>query len=191
MVLGLLSLAAIPTAIGTAEAVSHKNKVEQDAKRDARFAIDVFCDAQSRKRSQVHRKTIILKDSKMYVGEPQDGYPFAGFYIHYPDERKILGLVSIVSDEPPMMNWIYVDKNTLEVKYGNRTASREHIVGPWDWTDDEVGLTLEGEERFVAVEERENVWAVYYDRGDDYENLPKKKRILDISLERRLLPKDD
>ena len=87
-----------------------------------------------------------------------------------------------------MMNWIYVDKNTLEVKYGNRTASREHVVGPWDWTEDEVGLTLEGEERFVAVEEKENVWAVYYDRYDDYKSLPEKKRILDISLERKLLP---
>lgn len=124
----------------------------------------------------------------MYVGERQAGYPFSGFYIHYPDERKVLGLVSMISDDPPMMNWIYVDKNTLEVKYGNRTASREHVVGPWDWTEDEVGLTLEGEERFVAVEEKENVWAVYYDRYDDYKSLPEKKRILDISLERKLLP---
>lgn len=127
----------------------------------------------------------------MYIGEPQDGYPFAGFYIHYPDENKVMGLVSMVSDDPPMMNWIYVDRNTLEVKYGNRTASREHVVGPWDWTEDEVGVTLEGEERFVAVEEQENVWAVYYDRNEDYKSLPEKKRILDVSLERRLLPKED
>ena len=132
----------------------------------------------------------------MYVVNPQAsedqrGYPFAGFYIHFPDERKALGLVSMVSDDPPMMNWIYADKNTLEVKYGNRTASHEHVVVPWDWTEDEIGLVLEGEERFVAVEEKENVWAVYYDRNEDYKGLPEKKRILDISLERRLLPKED
>ncbi len=132
----------------------------------------------------------------MYVGnrpgssDDPGGYPFAGFYIHYPDERKHLGLVSMVSDDPPMMNWLYVDKNTLEAKYGNRSASIEHVVGPWDWTEDEVGITLEGHERFVAVEEKPDVWAIYFDRHDDGEGLPANKRILDVSLERRLLPQE-
>lgn len=124
---------------------------------------------------------------QMYVGDRSDGYPFEGFYIHYPNDDKPLGLVSMVSDDPPAMNWIYVDKNTMEVKYGNRTASIEHIVGPWDWTEDELGVTLEGEERFVAVEEKENVWAVYYDRNDDGKSLPAKRRVLDVSLERRMV----
>ena len=126
----------------------------------------------------------------MYIRSQSDtaGYPFAGFYIHYPNDDKPLGLVSMVSDDPPMMNWIYVDKATLEVKYGNRTASLPHIVGEWDWTDDELGLTLEGHERFVAIEEARNVWAVYFDRTGELSGLPKDKRTLDISLERRLLP---
>ena len=135
----------------------------------------------------------------MYVGQTgvsspspssDQGHPFEGFYFHFPDGSKPLGLVSMVSQDPPTMNWIYVDRDTLEVKYGNRSTSRDHIVGPWDWTDDddELGLTLEDHERFVAVEERSGVWAVYFDRADDYTGLPRKKRILDISLERRLLP---
>lgn len=66
MVLGLLSLAAIPTAIGTAEAISQKKKVDLDVKRDAKFTIDVYCEAKSRKRSQLHGKTIILKDDKVH-----------------------------------------------------------------------------------------------------------------------------
>ena len=135
----------------------------------------------------------------MYVGQAgvcspssssDQGHPFEGFYFHFPDGSKPLGLVSMVSQDPPTMNWIYVDRDTLEVKYGNRSKSREQIVGPWDWTDDELGLTLEDHERFVAVEERPGVWAVYFDRADDYGGLPRKKRVLDISLERRILPQE-
>ena len=83
------------------------------------------------------------------------------------------------------MNWLYVDRHTLEVKYGNRTQSLAHIVGPWDWTKDEEGILLEDQEAFVAVEEKEDVWAIYYDRDGGCAGLPKDKRILEISLERK------
>lgn len=211
MVLGLLTLAAIPTTIGTAEAIKQSTRAKLEAKRDAKFTLEVYCDANSRKRDQVHGKQIVLRNNKvctllppfpdvkslrptcpqlkLHIGTSKDGYPFEGFYIHYPNDDKPLGLVSMVSDDPPMMNWIYADKNTLELKYGNRTASIEHVVGPWDWAEDEVGLTLEGAERLVAVEERKDVWAVYYDRNDDGKGLPQGKRVLDISLDRKLVAK--
>lgn len=90
-----------------------------------------------------------------------------------------------------MLNWIYVDKDTLELKYGTRAHSREHHVGPWDWTDDEVGLTFEGWEGFVAVEEEKGKWALYFDRGDDgLKSLKGKRRVLGCSLERKLLEKE-
>ena len=95
-----------------------------------------------------------------------------------------------------MLNWIYVDNTTLELKYGNRTASIQHIVGEWDWTEDEAGLTLEGWEGFVAVEEEEKDglrWALYFDRDDD--KLGKGKRVqwrevLECCLERRVLSEE-
>lgn len=96
----------------------------------------------------------------------------------------------------PKLNWIYVDKDTMEVKYGSRKEAKEHIIGPWDWTeDDEQGLTLDGEERMVAVEEERGGfgWAVYWDPEDDrlkgYE-VGEKKRVLRCSLERRLVSHD-
>jgi len=63
-------------------------------------------------------------------------HALTAFYIAYPDDERArtLGLVSTIADDPPMLNWIYVDERTLELKYGNRTRSREHHVGPWDWT---------------------------------------------------------
>lgn len=112
------------------------------------------------------------------------------FYVQYPDEGReaTRGLVSTIADDPPMLNWIYVDKDTMELKYGNRTQSREHHVGPWDWTEDEVGLTIEGWEGFVAVEDEAGEWAVYYDRQDNrLKGLVPEKKVLQISLERTLL----
>jgi hypothetical protein len=118
----------------------------------------------------------------------------------YPDEDRSppeRGLVSTISNDPPMLNWIYCDKNTLELKYGNRTGSIQHIVGPWDWTEDEAGIMLEDWEGFVAVEEEEKEdglkWAIYYDKYDDDLANGRKvngKKRLQFSLERRVLPEE-
>ncbi|KAL1612656.1 hypothetical protein SLS60_000885 [Paraconiothyrium brasiliense] len=138
-------------------------------------------------------------------------HPFTGFYLPFPTEDlpydtrpipapPILGLVSTVpfdaicrtKPEKPKLNWIYADRKTRELRYGPRVEAREHVVGPWDWTeDDEQGLTLNGEECLVAVEEEEGGygWAVYWDEEDDRlkgYGMAKKHRVLRCSLERRL-----
>ena len=135
----------------------------------------------------------------MSNGPGDDPHPFTGFYIMYPDDDRDpaqRGLVSTISVDPPVLNWIYCDKDTSELRYGNRTTSLEHVVGPWDWTDDEdhEGVLLEEWEGFVAVEEKPTKdglkWAVYFDRWDDDLNAGKKvagKDRLQISLERRCL----
>lgn len=127
-------------------------------------------------------------------------HPFTGFYIMYPDDDRSppeRGLVSTISVDPPMLNWIYVDKDKLELRYGNRTASIQHVIGPWDWTEDESGVILEDWEGWVAVEEEEREdglkWALYYDRYDDDLGGGRKangKRRLQCSLERRVLPEE-
>ncbi len=89
---------------------------------------------------------------KVWIDDPdptkrkKPGFSVQAFYIQYPDDEReaTRGLVSPIADDPPLLNWIYVDKNSLELKYGNRTQSREHHVGPCDWTDDESVLTIEG-----------------------------------------------
>jgi hypothetical protein len=131
---------------------------------------------------------------KVYIssnkGKPS--YMAKAFYIEYPDEERKpapMGLVSQVQDDPPMLNWIYVDKNTFELKYGNRTQSREHRVGPWDWTKpDEVGVTFEGWEGFMAVQDPEGEWQVFFDRNDDglQGKLGKRRKRLELSLERHI-----
>lgn len=116
-----------------------------------------------------------------------------------------LGLVSQVQDDPPLLNWIYVDKATMEVRYGNRSESREHRVGPWDWTEDDAedevapaeankGVTFEGWEGFTAVEEPQSrEWQVYFDKNDDGLKgyVGRERRKLQISLERAMVAQEE
>jgi len=94
-------------------------------------------------------------------------------------------------DDPPQLNWIYVDQDTHEVKYGDRVESEPHIVGPWDCTKLDRRITLEGWEGFLAVRESAGNWALYFDRNDD--NLkdiisPKKRRV-EVELTRKEMRK--
>jgi len=101
-----------------------------------------------------------------------------------------LGLVSQVQDDPPLLNWIYVDKDTMELKYGNKTASIEHHVGPWDWTEDEDRITFDEMEAFTAVEDPvTRRWQIYFDMdGDGLKRfVPEGRRRLQVSLERALI----
>ncbi|PVI06747.1 hypothetical protein DM02DRAFT_609546, partial [Periconia macrospinosa] len=231
MVLDLLALTAIPTAIGASEAVHQQQILDDEAEsehRQAPFYLDVYCNAKSSKRDEVHGAMVILRDGKLKLWPkdrntnlPKKGpnddsppHPFTGFYLPFPTSDlphrpipapPILGLVSTIpptrsasssdSTRPkkPKLNWIYADEETCELRYGPRAEARHHTVGHWDWTeDDEQGLTLDGEECLVAVEEEEGGygWAVYLDREDDRlkgVGIGREKRVLRCSLERRLV----
>lgn len=88
-----------------------------------------------------------------------------------------------------MLNWIYVDKNTYEVKYGVRAEAeaQEHLTGPFDCTRQDRRMTLEGWEGFAAVEEFPGIWALYFDRDDDglVTKVPMGTRVLEVELTRR------
>ena len=202
MVIGLLTLAAIPTTIGVAEGVNAEDKENDadtssgtDAERMRKFNLECYCESNSRKAREIHGGKIVLRNDKIYI-EPQSsskGHTFEGFYISYPDPDRPrpppLGLVSSIASDPPTLNWIYVDKSTRELKYGNRTQSRAHIVGSWGWDAGEEGgpggLTLEGEERAVAVETQAG-WEVRWE-DENGEIDVTGKRNLTVSLERKIL----
>lgn len=90
------------------------------------------------------------------------------------------------------MNWIYVDKDTMELKYGNKTASIAHNVGPWDWTKDKDGIVFDNEDSlFTAVADPvTKKWQIYYDiDADDLQKyVPKGRQQLQIGLLRTLIP---
>lgn len=120
---------------------------------------------------------------------PSIDHPFAGYFLPFPEQnwgRKGEGLVSTISDEPPQLNWIYVDQDTYEIKYGNRIEAEPHFVGPWDCTRIDKRLTMEGWEGFMAVKEAPGLWGLYFDRDDNgLEGKVVKKTILEIELTRK------
>ncbi|KAJ7737079.1 hypothetical protein B0H16DRAFT_108128 [Mycena metata] len=170
----------------------------KDDPRVAKFSIKVSCADRGPLGKELDGKIVVLRNKKLYLddSDPQhrqfpDGHPFSGFYIDYPVGKKELGLVSTISVDPPELNWIYADASTLELKYGNKTASQDEIPGPWDWTDDQTAVTLDEWEGFVAAEEEagNGVWVVHYDRDDDHLRTVRgsDKDVVEIGLERRLL----
>lgn len=99
--------------------------------------------------------------------------------------------MSQVQVDPPLLNWIYVDKETMELRYGNKSKSVEHNVGPWDWTEDQEGVIFDEMEAFTAVEDAASGrWQIYFDMDDDglKQYVPKGRRKFQISLERSIIP---
>ncbi|KAI9370994.1 VPS28 protein-domain-containing protein [Aspergillus egyptiacus] len=182
MVIGLLAITAIPTVTGISLGCSEQRKSNQrqnDEKRMAKFHTDVECLTGCEGSTEIHGKRVVLRDNKVYIDDPdptarkREAHAGQAFYINYPEPdhlkhlKRGLGLVSTIQDSPPMLNWIYADKETHELKYGNRTQSCEHVPGPWDWRDEETTVVLEKNRGFYAVKEEEGVWAVYFDRDGD------------------------
>lgn len=135
-------------------------------------------------------------DNKLYIAVAKtDGqancsqHPFAGYFLPFPDQdwgRKGEGLVSTIADDPPQLNWIFVDQQTYEVKYGLRIDAEDQLVGPWDCTQIDRRITLEGWEGFMAVQEDQGSWAIYFDRDDNgLQGKTSKERILEIEMTRK------
>lgn len=215
---------AIGTVTGVAQGVSAQRKANEDAananpeSRMVKFHVDVRVSSSLRKSpaySLLNGGVVVLRDDKLWVepknmesgeekekGQPKrkESHPFTGFFLQYPDNDRVppvRGLVSTVTKDPPMLNWIYADKDTYELKYSNRSGSIEHIVGEWDWTDEfeDSCLNFDGWEPFLAVEEPafpdeqgNPRWALYIDYDDDGLKTKKKgRKTLEVTLERRII----
>jgi hypothetical protein len=120
----------------------------------------------------------------------EQGHLFAGYFFPYPESnwgRRGEGYVSTIADDPPQLNWIYVDKNTYEIKYGLKADTIGHLVGPWNITPIDRRLNFQGWEGFTVVEEEDGRWALYFDVDDDglEEKVPLHKRIMEVELTRK------
>lgn len=207
MVLGLLSLATAVPLLATStiqlqdSAQKHQQQGESgpasgDASGDSSWKtqtchLTVRC---TERMSDARKKAldgcnIVLRDGGLFASSPNtrdhSGHPFTGYLLPFPN-CNYLGLVSTISKEPPMLNWIYIDRETYEVKYGVRKVSETQVTGPFDYKTGVISMTItpskgeverneEGEKRlklnnregFVAVEEEEDVWKLYFDVDND------------------------
>lgn len=207
LALPIVTSTGIATVTGVAQGVSEQKKQNADSSNQVRmlkFHLDVFVEPHSRRGRLIdlNGSMVTLRDSKLWLDrqnpatrQPQDPslHPFTGFYLEYPDNDRSYtrGLVSTISRDPPMLNWIYIDKDTLEVKYSNKSGSIAHHVGSYDWTsdsNDDSSVTFDDWEGFLAVQEENDEWALYFDLNDDGLAKHKKGRhTCEVSLVRRVI----
>jgi hypothetical protein len=210
MVIGLLTITSIPTITGVAEAISAQKKQNASSKEQEKIHLTAkFCGDNPLSHEQA---TCFLKDGKVsnsanishdqsvltsndqilleFPGEDVQGHKFCGFHFKYPGEEQHLGLVSSIQDEPPMLNWIYVNRQTQALEYGARKDTIGHIIGPWGWSEDERFLTLEGSPGgFMARKQKVNGverWILHWDpevESDDEDEEP--GRVGSVLLHRR------
>ncbi|KAI1075013.1 hypothetical protein F5B20DRAFT_417518 [Whalleya microplaca] len=169
--MALTFLVAFSAVFGTSEAIKH---IQSDARkkehRSRKNHLLVRCPKSSQYSPLLEGRRVVLSGDKLYIdtGTNYDepfGHPFAGYYLPYPD-TKYSGLVSTICEEPPVMNWIYVDRETYELKFGTRPWAEPNWHGPFDCSRQDRRLTFAGWEGFLAVKEGD-FWALYFDIDQD------------------------
>ncbi|KAF2874544.1 hypothetical protein BDV95DRAFT_450563, partial [Massariosphaeria phaeospora] len=193
MVLGILiAIIAAPGLLGSQEAIRQSQaKEKKEEHRARRCNLIATCVKSSMRSGEINGRPVVLKDGKLWIdtgtsdGSPY-GHHYAGYYLPYPDTSHE-GLVTTITDEAPIMNWVYLDKDTYEVKYGVRLDAQPNITGPFDCTRQDRRLTLDGWEGWCAVEEFPTRWALYFDKDDDglRSKVAPGTRVLAIELSRR------
>jgi hypothetical protein len=71
--LDLFTFAGTTVTVGASEAVHRQRILDDEAEAEERqeeFYLDIFCDAQSRKKDEVHDAIVILKDGKVRHPSP-------------------------------------------------------------------------------------------------------------------------
>lgn len=84
------------------------------------------------------------------------------------------------------MNWIYMNAQTYEIKFGTRQWAEGNLTGPFDCTRQDRRMTLAGYEGFVAVKEGD-FWALYFDWDGDRlaGKVPPGTTVVDVDLLRK------
>lgn len=206
MVLGLISLAATVPMVATS-VLNLQSQAENTKSHgiDADWKSDK-CHMRCRpsERTPEDRKElfvdcrVVLREGKLYVQlssyEGERLHPFSGYFLPYPDSN-FEGLVSTISEEPPQLNWIYLDTGSkiLHISHGLRAEAEAGLTGPWGaraCSDGEIRFLMENWEGFIAVETGEaGLWALCFDRYDDglKGKLDNKQRTVELELIREAI----
>ncbi|KAH9984438.1 hypothetical protein F4779DRAFT_639777 [Xylariaceae sp. FL0662B] len=169
--MALTFLVAFSAVFGTSEAIKH---IQSDARkkehRSRKNHLIVRCPKSSQYSPILEGRRVVLSGDKLYIdtGTNYDepfGHPFSGYYLPYPD-TKYSGLVSTICEEPPIMNWIYIDRETYALKFGTRPWAEPNWHGPFDCSRQDRRLIFAGWEGFLAVKEGD-FWAIYFDIDQD------------------------
>ncbi|KAF9252168.1 hypothetical protein DTO013E5_809 [Penicillium roqueforti] len=199
----------VPTIIGVNEASKgtrdHEERRRESARQE-RCYLSVQCMPSNGLLPQslaIHNARVYLgADKKMYITKSTDSQlvPLNGSFYQHPDfpPDNTSGFVTITGETPPTLRWVYVDLQTHELRWGGKQDSEGNICGPFDWTQDEERITLEGWEGWLAVrvpddekisevvgvENSQDLWRLYFDNNDDGADLPQDAEVLEVTIKR-------
>ncbi|KAK1658488.1 hypothetical protein BDP55DRAFT_397650 [Colletotrichum godetiae] len=187
-------IVAFSAVFGMAEAIRHtQQSARRKEHRSRKNNLIIRCRKSTCHSPDIHGKHVVLSGDKLFVDTGTDpdsafGHQFAGYFLPYPDSQYA-GLVSTICDEPPIMNWIYVDRDTYEVKFGTRPYAQNNYTGPFDCTRQDKRLTFASWEGFCVVRTG-NFWALYFDVEQDglKSKLPEGVTALEVDLLRVEVP---
>ncbi|KZM26432.1 uncharacterized protein EKO05_0005925 [Ascochyta rabiei] len=193
MVLGILiAVIVAPGLLGSQEAIRQgQSKDKREEHRARRCNLIATCVKSSPRSREIDGRPVVLRNGKLWIdtttedGEPL-GHTCAGYYLPYPD-TKYEGLVTTITDVAPIMNWVYIDRQTHEARYGVRADAQPNLTGPFDCTRQDRRLTFDGWEGWCAVEEYEGYWCLYFDVDDNglRSKVAPGTRVLEIELSRK------
>ncbi|KAF6832643.1 hypothetical protein CPLU01_06039 [Colletotrichum plurivorum] len=193
MVLSLLI--SFGTVVGAHEGIkASQAKARKEEHRSRKNNLVVHCPKSSQYSLYLENRRVVLSGDRLYIdtGTAHDvpfGHPFEGYYLPYPD-CPYGGLVTTITHEAPIMNWVFVCPVTYQLKFGVRAVADYHLTGPFDCTRQDRRLTFGGWEGFCAVLEDTGVWGLYFDIDGD--GMRKKfgqegRVVIEIDLSRREL----
>ncbi|KAF1956719.1 hypothetical protein CC80DRAFT_445364 [Byssothecium circinans] len=191
----LLAMAVTPGILGTQEAIRQsQSKEKREEHRARRCNFIAHCIKLSPCAREINNRPFILRDGRIFIDsgtqewedDPSVLCIACGYYLPYPDSSHE-GMVTRISADLPIMNWIFVDATTYQLRYGVRKDAEGNFTGPFDCTSVGRRVTFQGWEGWCAVEERPGVWGVYFDINDDAlrGRVEMGKRILELEVERR------
>ncbi|OCL10623.1 hypothetical protein AOQ84DRAFT_211759 [Glonium stellatum] len=199
MVLGLISLAAtVPLTVTSVLSLQSQAETRRSQGVDGAWKTNKsHLRARASNRTPEDRKPlfngskVVLRDGLLYV-ELQSctvkSHPFTGYFLAYPDSSYD-GLVSTISNDPPQLNWIFLDTSSLQIRHGLRVEAEAGITGPFGVVmappSAERRILLEGWEGFIAVETNQpGLWDLYFDRYDDglKGRVPEGRRTVELEL---------
>ncbi|GAB1216035.1 hypothetical protein ATERTT37_005236 [Aspergillus terreus] len=180
MVIGVAMMAAmVPTVYGLNEAskgAQNSENKRRETTRKTRCHLTAQCDFDTgtlNQRQEVHNARIYLdSDNQMYITKnPTPSMaPFNGFFYQSPDfeQGNLSGLVTVSGEEPPQLRWVFLDPETHDLRWGGREEREGGISGPFDLTEDEEYITLNGTQRWMAVRSKHagastGLWRLHFD----------------------------
>ncbi|WVO17610.1 hypothetical protein L204_105307 [Cryptococcus depauperatus] len=185
MIFGIITATAIcPSIIATKTAIEQGQKDGQKLnKKGQNLDLVLSFPGAHPYRDKFQGAQVVLKGNKLYVHHSTSQLdllsfrPFSGYYLSVPEYQQAWAqagyrgdvFVTAVGDSANTIHWIYVDRNTHELKYGTKEEAKQHFPGPWDCTPIENRVLFEGWEGFVVVQEDAelDLWALYFDKSDD------------------------